>query len=429
MKDWLKRLFTFKPAEREAPVKPGLYHAMHETDQAFARFHLRVENDGTGMLIANAMAAAKLTATGVMIAKGLLEGKDRDEILTDLKQHFGGAQENVMRADIEKMNDLIEQIKAPGDSYPVFNLEDAATSPYSSALIAPLQASVPAGPPAQIVPILDRLWEVGIPHVVILGDTETDPAYLIRAVEHAEDLGMIAGVRSRASELDDEGFLADLRQAGIDHITFPYAAGDAAIHDALCGDGDFAAAERLLTWLEENQISAVAEVPLVQATLDVLEETVTALQVKGADNLSFVAYPTTDAALAAQERIFTGEGMAQVATTVEETANLAQARFMWNPPVARDPTVPLTEQVLAGPRCSGDVAMKVELNGNVVPPRGTYRSAGNLLESSWDSIWDDPVFKSYRERVEAPTRCEVCPGLTICAADCPRDPQGWAHGA
>lgn len=427
MKDWLKRLLTLKPAETATPVTPGLYHAMHETDEAFARFHLRVENDGSGMLIANAMAAAQLTPTGVVIAKGLLEGEPADKILGELKQYFGGAREEVMRADIARVNQLIEQIKAPGDTYPVFNLEDAATSPYSAALIAPLQASVPLADPEQIASILDRLWKVGIPHVVVLAGPGFERAHLIRAIERAEDIGMIAGVRSRATDLDDEGFLADLRQAGIDHVTFLYAAQDPAIHDALCGAGDHAAAERLLAWLETYQISAVAEIPLVQPTLDALEETVETLLVKGADNLSFVAYPTTDAELANEEGIFTADGMAQVATTVEETANLAQARFMWNPPVQRDPTQTLAAQVVAGPRCSGDVAVRVEPTGEVIPPRGGYRSAGNLLRASWESIWDDPVFQSYRERVEAPTRCEVCPGLTICAADCPRDPQGWAR--
>jgi len=429
MKDWLRRLLTFRPAERAAPIAPGLYHAMHETDQAFARFHLRVENDGSGMLIANAMATARLSPTGVVITKGLLEGKSETEISTRLKRTFSGARDDMIRADIAQVNKIIEQVKAPGDSYPVFNLEDAATSPYSTQLIAPFQASVPLAPPDVIVPILDRLWEVGIPHVVVLFPDDGEPAHLIRAVERAEDLGMIAGVRSRAGNLDDAGFLADLRQAGVDYVTFPYASPDAAIHDAVCGAGDLAAAERLLAWLEEHQISAVAEIPLIQATLDALEETVETLIAKGADNLSFVAYATSDATLAEQDGIFTGEGMAQVATTVEEIADLAQARFMWNPPVERDPTKALTDQIVAGPRCSGDVAVRVEPNGDVFPPRGRYESAGNLNDDTWDTIWNAPVFRDYRERVEAPTRCDVCPGLTICAAGCPRDPDSWARSA
>jgi radical SAM protein with 4Fe4S-binding SPASM domain len=433
MKDWLKRLLTFKPEEAAPPVAPGLYHIMHETDRGFMRFHLRVENDGTGMLIANAMAAAQLTSTGVLIAKALLEGQSEGQIRSELRHHYSGTDAEVMHADIEGIRSLIAQIEAPGDTYPVFNLEDAATSPYSSALIAPLQAALPLVEAGEAIafdtlaPILDRLWEVGIPHAVFLTLPRFDPTVLVRAVERAEDIGMIAGARGRASELADERFLADLKQAGIDHVTFLYAATDPLVHDALCGEGDLAAAKRLLAWLEAHQISAVAEIPLVQVTLDRLEETVAALLDGGADNLLFVAYPTTDAALAEEEDLFTAAGMAQVATTVEETASLAQARFMWGPPVARDPSLTLSEQVIAGPRCSGDVSVRITPAGEVIPPRGSAHSAGNLLRDSWESIWNDPVFQRYRERVEAPTRCEVCPDLTICAADCPRDPQGWVQ--
>ncbi len=426
-KDWLKRLLTFERAKAAPPIKPGLYHIMQEADGAYARFHLRVENDGSGMLIANAMAAARLSPSGVLIAKGVLEGHSEAEILKELRAAFSGGSVDVMRADIAKVDGLIAEITAPGDAYPVFNLEDAAVSPYSSELIAPLQASVPLAEPDVILPILDRLWEVGIPHVTLLASEGLVRSHLIRAVERAEDLGMIAGIRSRATELNDADFLADLRQAGVDHVTFLYAANDPDIHDALCGAGDHAAAEGVLAWLEENQVSAVAEVPLLQTTLDHIHDTVDTLIAKGADNLSFVAFATTDDALAQQQAVFSSDEMAQVATTIEEAANMAQARFMWNPPVEVRAGMSLAARVIEGPRCSGDVAVRVEPNGDVIPPRGPYQSAGNLLNDTWSTIWNNDVFRDYRERVEAPTRCDVCPGLAICAADCPRDPKGWAR--
>jgi radical SAM protein with 4Fe4S-binding SPASM domain len=69
----------------------------------------------------------------------------------------------------------------------------------------------------------------------------------------------------------------------------------------------------------------------------------------------------------------------------------------------------------------------VEPDGTVIPPRGPALSAGNLLNDAWDDIWNHEVFHIYREQVEAPTRCDICPGLTICAAACPREPEGWAR--
>ncbi len=426
-KEWLKRLLSFEQARPAPPVKPGLYHMLQERDGVVTRFHLRVENDGSGMLIANAMAAARLTATGVLIAKDLLDGLSEDVIVEQLHASFSGGKGDIMHADVAKVRDLIEQITTPSDAYPVVNLEDAVLSPYGAELIAPLQASVPLASPEAMVPLLDRLWEVGIPHITLVAPDGFVDEHLIRAVERAEDLGMITGVRSRATYLNDYGLLAALRQAGVDHITMPFAANRAEIHDALYGIGDLDAAYSVLAWLEDNRVCAEAEIPLIQATLDRVQSTIDTLLGEGADNLSFVAFATLDEALAQEMGVFTSDGMAQVATTIEETADLAQARFMWNPPVEVVPGMALAEQVIAGPRCSGDVAVRVEPDGKVFPARGPFVSAGNLLKESWQSIWDDEVFRRYRERVEAPTRCDVCPDLAICAADCPRDPRGWAR--
>ncbi len=425
--EWLKKLFSIKPTRRTPAVSPGMYHAVHAVEGRITRFHLRVERDGSGMLIANAVAAARLSPSGVVIAKGLLDGKSPDAILGDLTAYFRGAGANVMRADIANVEALIRQITTPGDVYPVFNLEDAAISPYTAQLIAPLQASLPLAEPEKLIPLLDRLWEVGIPHVTLLAPQNPPATHLIRAVERAEDLGMIAGVRGRAADLHTGTLLADLMQAGVDHVTFPYASNNPATHNTLCGDDDYAAATGVLAWLEENGVCAVAEIPLIRATLETLDPTIKTLMTLGTDNLIFVAYATTDTALAEQEGIFAAQAMPQVAAMVEEAANYAQARFMWAPPVQRHPAYSLREQVQRGPRCAGDVAVRVEPDGSIIPPRGPYQSAGNLLTMAWDEIWNHEVFRIYRERVEAPTRCNVCPGLVICAADCPREPAGWAQ--
>jgi radical SAM protein with 4Fe4S-binding SPASM domain len=88
----------------------------------------------------------------------------------------------------------------------------------------------------------------------------------------------------------------------------------------------------------------------------------------------------------------------------------------------------LAEQVCRGPRCSGDHAVRVEPDGKVFPARGPCRAAGNLLSDDWETIREHEVFRSYRRRVENDTHCDDCPGLAICAADCPRNPAGWAQG-
>ncbi len=434
--DWLQQLLNRIRPREPVMVAPGMLHLLRDSEDGVARYHLRIERDGSGLLIANATASARLSPSGVIIAKALLEGRDDAEVLQDLKATFRGASPETMVGDIASVNRLLHQLVAPGDAYPILNLEDAALSPYAAELIAPLQAALPLAPPDTLRPILERLWDVGIPHVTFFAPRAPDTGDLLYAVERAEDLGMIAGVRARASDLLREGLLNDLAVAGVDHVTFPYASLDVGAHDALFGAGDHDAADAVLSWLEENGICANIEIPLVESTLPDLETTIHSLLDRGTDNFSFVAYVTADPAVTGQQSgapdgALDADAMPQIAAIVEEIAHDVKARFLWEPPVERNPAQALAEQVREGPRCAGDVAVRVETDGDgmgsVIPPRGPYRSAGNLLTDSWDSIWNDDAFQRYRERVEAPTRCEICPGLVICAADCPRERTGWAQ--
>lgn len=427
-KSWLSKLMRIRRPAPPPSVAPGLYHATREVDGHFTRYHLRVERDGSGMLIANASAAARLTPTGVAIAQGVLEGQGEDAILLDLAARFEGADEAQMRADIVQVEALIEAMLNPGDTFPIFSLDEALLSPFGAELIAPLQAALPLSEPERLLPLLDRIWEVAIPHVTLLAPPAVVPEHLVRAIERAEALGMITGVRGLATTLSAEGLLPLLWQTGADHVTIPYASVDPAVHDALCGPGDHAAAVAIFDWLQENEIAAVAEVPLVVESVETLEETVEALAALGADSLSFVAYATTEEVRTDGASALFVAALPQVATRVEEAATLNELRFIWEPPVERDPVLTLPAQVQKGPRCSAEVAVRVEPDGDVIPPRGPYRRAGNLLQDSWERIWDDPAFLGYREQVETPTeRCEVCPGLSLCAAACPADPEGWAR--
>jgi radical SAM protein with 4Fe4S-binding SPASM domain len=104
------------------------------------------------------------------------------------------------------------------------------------------------------------------------------------------------------------------------------------------------------------------------------------------------------------------------------------AALMWAPPVAADSNDAAAALICAGPRCTGDVTIRVEPDGAVIPPRGPWRIAGNLLHDEWETIWGRPAFRIYRERMAKPKTCPICPGLAICESGCPADPDGWTSG-
>src|SRR3990167_2107991 len=74
-----------------AKIRPGLYHYAREADGARARFHLRVDAAGDGLRLANAAAMTRLSPSGVVIAKGLLEGSKPDAIVQQARRSFRGA--------------------------------------------------------------------------------------------------------------------------------------------------------------------------------------------------------------------------------------------------------------------------------------------------------------------------------------------------
>ncbi len=424
--DFLRTLFLPRTRTDPAPIPPGLYHYLRENNGQYTRFHLRVENDGAGMLIANATAAAHLSPAGVIIVKGIMEKIAESTIQRDLRARFGGVTTDRIQKDFTEVRMLLNELTAPGDNYPILNLSDAAVAPHAAHLFAPLEAALPLAEPKLMVPLLDRLWEIGIPHAIILVPEAPNPDFLLRAVERAEDLGMICGVSGRATDLVQGTLLDDLVLAGLDHVTVYYASAQSDVHDTLFGDGDHLAARQVFTRTQQLEVADVAHVPLVQATLPGLEETLESLHALHVPNAAFFAIASLEST---STEAIPAEAMRQVASQVEEDAAEANVRYIWEPPVQRNPAKSLNDQLRAGPRCATDLSIRVEPTGTVIAPRGPFRMAGNILRDDWNSIWITDAFKHYRERVQSPTRCDLCPGLAICAADCPVEARGWSSEA
>lgn len=427
-RNWLQQAFRLQRPEPPPPIPPGLYPFLKEADGAYTRLHLRVEPDGSGTLVANASAAVRLTPSGVVMVKALLEGRPAEEILRDVLALFRGVTPERAREDLGQVQALMERLLSPEDRYPILNLQDVTLSLHQARLMAPFSADLPLADPTRIFPLLARLWEAGIFHAVFLAPDHPNPEHLVRAVERAEDLGMIAGVRARASDLVADRLLQELAQAGVDHLTIPIASLGREIHDGFYGEGDHAAFERAVAVARANEVCPVAEVPLVESTVDALDPLLEWLEGLAIAEVSFFALAAPDEMPAAHRSdALPASMLPQVAALVEGAARDTRVRFFWQTPMRRDPLQPLADQVREGPRCSGDVAIRVEIDGSVIPPRGPYQAAGNLLRDPWPQIWESQSFRLFRERVEAPSHCPDCPGLAICAAACPRDPADWAE--
>ncbi|MEZ4769126.1 MAG: hypothetical protein R2844_11970 [Caldilineales bacterium] len=423
---FLNRFFVPRLAREPQALKPGMrQYSLAENGQTY-RFHLRVDPGGSGLLISNGTAIAQLSATGVLIASRLLQGASRDAILRELDKQFEPASIARRTSDIAAVDNLIHRLISPEGAYPVFNLRDPAQQSQPAKPIPPLEADLTLDQPVHMLPIMDHLWSAGLPHITIRVPVIPDVVEIVSLVEHAQWLGLICGVSGRASDLMVGSIISDLALVGVDHITVFYASADPSLHDSLFGAGDHAAAEALFKQTAAAELADVAMIPLIQATVATFDETLARLHELEVPNASFYAIACPDAA--ADDGALPASALAEIADDVERAADAARVRFQWQPPVRRDPAVSLAEQVRAGARCSSDLAVRIDPDGSVIPPRGPYRSAGDVVRDPWTNIWQHAIFDSYRARIEQPTHCATCPGLAICAADCPKEPAGWSDG-
>lgn len=426
----VQRLLPFGEPVREIEVLPnGMLHAEREVDGRPLRLHLRAEPDGSGLLIANASAAVRLAPEALRLVEFALRREGAE--VPDLSGADPQAPVELSRDTLEAWQRLLRRLAEPGAGHPIDRLLDPLAGGGHGPLVAPFEVDMPLPDPERVPAIVERLWAAGIPHLTLQAPPDLgDGSALVRAVERAEDTGMITGVRALAAQLVAGDLLEGIAMAGVDHVTFPVGVAEPSLHDAFFGAGDHASLAVLVEALRELEVCPVAELPLIEATAARLEETLAWIAEAGVMDVEAYAVAAPDDWPAADRSgALPARALPQVAANLAYAAEARGLRFIWAPPQARVTGRSLAEQLREGPRCCGDVALRVEADGSVVPPRGPAIRAGNLLADPWPQIWAVPVFTPLREAAGPTERCRTCPGLAVCDTGCPRDPAAWAWGA
>lgn len=438
-------------------IASGLLHYRRQRDGQYVRYHLRVERSGQSLLIVAASEAARLTRSGTIAAYGILEGKADAQIRQELA---GLAEADQVIAEVRA---LINTLGLRNKRYPIFNLADPLSSENPQGLIAPFQADVELGEDAsKLRSYLRSLWEAGIPHVRFvnvdwpqqLNDSKLSVLY--SAVQYAEDIGMIAGVRMKSGGFlssDTSGKLVvdRLAEHGLDYAVVPWAV-EPDLHEQIFG-GDFSdQLKQLIQRGNHWEFPVLLDACLVVETVDSLEEQLDKAIAQGVSN--FEVFPVVQASPteSAEGRIpnsvdaqdasrsvdakgrskltpFQPQHLKQLASWIEDLADNRRAQIIWLP--AHSSLRPLGEARVqqffeSGPRAGADVSIRVNVNGHVYPPRGPRNCVGTIDQVPWSEIWNHASFRRFRELVARVDHCDSCPMLTTCAAHCPADSSGWA---
>jgi radical SAM protein with 4Fe4S-binding SPASM domain len=406
-------------------VRTRLRHFMREVGDRVVRYHLRVDPDGSGIVIANASAAVRLSETGVFIAERLLQRRTPEDVAFEVKSTFAGVSHETAMTDVRRVRETIDAMGLPSSAFPLSTLDAPTGSLHRRVLSAPLAADLPVHGMGHAPEVLRRLWDLGVPQVTFVLPSGAATSHLAPLVEVAEDLGLIAGVRARATDIAKGGILRELAQLGVDHVDVYWTGTMRELHDGFFGEGDHALAEDVFARCHALEVCPVAVVPLLDATMEVLDALGEALAAQRVEAL--VAFAIADEEGAGQ--VLAQKQLPQLATTLEEISEHHDLNLVFAPPVERDPTLSLAAQVRDGLRTSGEACVRIEEDGSVLAPIGPPVSAGNILHDPWDAIWAHEAFAHWRTSVDEPPRCAECPGLALCDGGCPKDRATWARVA
>jgi len=454
---WFNRNLKTRVEHSRNVVKPesGLYHYRHENNEEKSRIHLRLDADGYGTLIVNANRILHLNPTAALMAYMILEGKQDNEIASKTAKQFSVSRRQVTK-DISFFRLQINELLRPDGACPIHDLELETTTPFSARPSAPYRLDLALTyccnndcahcynirpiPPMPSFPlgegrkgglspyelgtehwkqVLDKAWNLGIPHIIFTGGEPTLRKDLPELIAHAESIGQITGLNTNARRLADEYYVETLVKAGLDHVQITLESHDPAIHDHMVhAKGAF---EQTVKGLK----NALAAPLYVMTNTTMLQDNRSTLQAT-LDFLARLGVPT----VGLNALIYSGRG-ATVGTGLAESElmpllEIARAkteaheqRLIWYTPTQYCNFDPMHLDLGVKGCTAALYNMCVEPDGGVLPCQSYYHPLGNLLEDEWDAIWNHELAVRLRERKGLPEKCDDCPLLIECGGGCP----------
>lgn len=373
----------FKPAKL---LPAGIHHYQTAPDAPLQyRLHLRVAEDGTGLLIINASTILHLNQTATEFVYHLIQNSTTEEASRTIASRYQISQDQA-RADYLDIKDRIQSLIEVPDLDPVSVLDFSRQDPYSESLSAPyrldcaLTYQLPAQSNPDLAPqkrvdreltteewitIIDRAWELGIPHLIFTGGEPTLRDDLITLITKAEENGQVTGLLSDGYKLSDQAFRNALLNSGLDHLLFALSPQDKESWNALKA----VLAEDLFTTVHITINSEI--LPILPGVIDQCRE-------YGANGISLSISDPEDPTLK--------EALPQARDAVAE----AGLPLKWDLPVPYSAHNPIALE-LKGAQEAQDGAGKawfyVEPDGDVLPGQGINQVLGNLTSPAWREIW------------------------------------------
>ena len=430
----------FQPQPVQGDPTPGIHHFVHDAEGGKSRIHLRVDADGSGLLIVNAARVFHLNPTAVYMAWLVLEQIDVAKAAGLITRRYNVSKDQAL-VDYHQMEKQVHELISPDGACPICELELDTIAPFSARPSAPYRMDLAItyrcnnncshcynARPRQYPEldtqswrhVLDHLWDAGIPHVVFTGGEPTQRPDLAQLIAHAERKGQIAGINTNGRRLKDAAYLNTLVTAGLDHAQITLESHDAAIHDGMVSAqgayNDTVAG--LKNALATKNLYVMTNTTLLNSNAPYLAETLQFLGELGVPTIGL------NALIYSGKGQTVGTGLAEsdlppLLELARQSTEKYGQRLIWYTPTQYCHFDPV-QMELGVKGCSAALYnMCIEPDGAVIPCQSYYQSLGNMLDTPWEQIWNHPLAVGLRERKGLPAACDACALLSECGGGCP----------
>jgi organic radical activating enzyme len=365
-------------------VPAGIYQYQAPADAPLPyKWHLRIEADGTGLMVLNASTVLHLNQTGVELAYYLSQGKDKPEIVQLIADRYD-VEKNLVEKDLDEFIEKVNLLLHSEDLDPETYLDMERVMPHTNKLSAPLRIDcaltyrVSQGTESTVAPndrvsrelttkewetILEKIWNVGVPHVVFTGGEPTLRDDLPDLIRKTEQIGIVCGLLTDGLKLADKNYLDTLLTSGLDHIM-------------LLADENNQDFWKALSQLMSADIAVTVHATLTHANQSGFNSMIEKLSKESVRNVSLSA---EDISLSKQ------------LDDASHKIAVLGLRLVWDLPVPYSACHPVAlEQIEAGsnmPLGAGKTWLYIEPDGDVLPSQGVNLVLGNILTDPWKKIW------------------------------------------
>jgi radical SAM protein with 4Fe4S-binding SPASM domain len=419
--------------------QPGLHAYNLEQSGGQVRAHLRVEPSGDALLLINANRALHLNPSAAYLSWAYLEGMSKHKAVQALRKRFNVRVSDAL-ADAEQMNAQLEALLWDDASCPIHDLQLELLPPFSQSPSAPYRMDLaltyrcnnhcphcynarerdfPELDTDTWLNLIDKLWEIGIPHICFTGGEAPLVEDLALMIQRAEANGQITGLLTNGRRLSNRQYLDQLIAAGLDHVQITLESHIEQIHDQMvAAQGAWKQTIAGIRNVVEAGIYVMTNTTLLRENADTIVETI--------DFIADLGVPTVgiNALIYAGHGKTVGTGLREeelgpLLERVRAKTDARGLRLIWYTPTQYCHFDPVQLQLGVKACTAAQYNMCVEPDGSVLPCQSFYESLGNLTKDPWDAIWNHELAIWLRERRYVPDECKECAVLQECGGGCP----------